>query len=145
MPTLLNIFLVIACCHFALGTQSKKPNILFLFADDQSYETLGMLGLTEVKTPNLDRLAKEGAFFDRAYNMGSWSGAVCVASRHMLNTGAFIWRAKKTHKTANKEQKEGRYWAKYMKSAGYKTYFTGKWHLTAKINECFDIVQNPRG
>jgi len=145
MPTFLNIFFVIACFHFAWGTQNKKPNILFLFADDQSYETLGMLGLTEVKTPNLDRLAQEGAFFDRAYNMGSWSGAVCVASRHMLNTGAFIWRAQKTHKTANKEQKEGRYWAKYMKSAGYKTYFTGKWHLPAKINECFDIVQNPRG
>ena len=95
MAILLNIYFAIACCHFAWGTQSKKPNILFLFADDQSYETLGKLGLTEVKTPNLDRLAKEGAFFDRAYNMGSWSGAVCVASRHMLNTGAFIWRAKK--------------------------------------------------
>ena len=40
MAILLNIFFVIACCHFAWGTQSKKPNILFLFADDQSYETL---------------------------------------------------------------------------------------------------------
>ena len=145
MSTILNIFLITACYHFACGTQIKKPNILFLFADDQSYETLGRLGLTEVKTPNLDRLAKGGAFFDRAYNMGSWSGAVCVASRHMLNTGAFIWRAHKTHKTANMEQKEGRYWSKYMSSAGYKTYFTGKWHLPANIEECFDIVQNPRG
>jgi len=145
MPTVLNIFFIIVCCHFACIAQSKKPNILFLFADDQSYETLGKLSLTEVKTPNLDRLAEDGAFFNRAYNMGSWSGAVCVASRHMLNTGTFIWRAKKTYKTANNEQKEGRYWAKYMSSAGYKTYFTGKWHLPAKINECFDVVQNPRG
>ena len=73
-----------------------KPNILFIFADDQCYETIGALGLTDIDTPNLDRLMASGTSFSRAYNMGSWSGAVCVASRHMLNTGRFLWDAQKS-------------------------------------------------
>ena len=71
----------------------QKPNILFLFSDDQCFETIGSLGITDIETPNLDRLVKSGTTFTRAYNMGSWSGAVCLASRHMLNTGRFLWRA----------------------------------------------------
>ena len=71
----------------------KKPNVLFIFADDQCFETIASLGLTDIETPNLDRLAASGSTFTRAYNMGSWSGAVCVASRHMLNTGRFLWHA----------------------------------------------------
>lgn len=139
---LIHLFVFI---HLCLGEHHSKPNILFIFSDDQSFETLGKLGLSEAKTPNLDRLSEQGARFDRAYNMGSWSGAVCVASRHMLNTGAFLWRAHKTYKTAEKERKEGRYWPVRMKAAGYKTYFTGKWHLNAKVSQCFDMVKNPRG
>ncbi|MEC8790436.1 MAG: choline-sulfatase, partial [Verrucomicrobiota bacterium] len=57
----------------------KKPNILFLFADDQCYETIGSFGLTDIETPHLDRLMSQGTSFNRTYNMGSWSGAVCVA------------------------------------------------------------------
>ena len=71
----------------------NKPNILFIFADDQCYETIRELGLTDIDTPNLDRLMNSGTSFTRAYNMGSWSGAVWVASRHMLNTGRFLWDA----------------------------------------------------
>ena len=78
----------------------KKPNILFVFADDQCYETVGALGLTDIETPHLDRLMSQGTSFNRTYNMGSWSGAVCVASRHMLNTGRFIWKAETASKKA---------------------------------------------
>ena len=79
---------------------AKKPNILFLFADDQCYETIRAYGHTDIETPNLDRLAKRGITFTRAYNMGSWSGAVCVASRAMLTTGRSIWRANKVARAA---------------------------------------------
>jgi len=65
---------------------ADRPNILFIFADDQCYETIGSYGMTDIKTPNLDRLTEQGMTFTHAYNMGSWSGAVCVASRTMLNT-----------------------------------------------------------
>ena len=84
----------------------QKPNILFLFSDDQCFETIGSLGITDIETPNLDRLVKSGTTFTRAYNMGSWSGAVCVASRHMLNTGRFLWRAEEASKKAEQTAKD---------------------------------------
>ena len=74
---------------------ADKPNILFIFSDDQCYETIRAHGYTDIDTPHLDRLVNSGTTFSHAYNMGSWSGAVCVASRHMLNTGTFVWNAEK--------------------------------------------------
>lgn len=118
------------------------PNILFIFSDDQIFETLGKLGLKEAKTPNLECLSEQGARFDRTCKIGLWSGAVCVASRHMLNIGTFLWLAQKAYKTTEKERKDCRYKPIRMKTAGYKTYFTGKWHLNAKVYKCFDVVKN---
>ncbi len=77
-----------------LGAGKDKPNILFIFADDQCFETLRSLGCDEIQTPNLDRLVKGGVTFTHAYNQGGWHGAVCVASRTMLNTGRFLWKAR---------------------------------------------------
>ena len=85
----------------------KHPNILFLFADDQCHAALGALG-SEVQTPNLDRLVQNGATFENAYNQGAWHGAVCVASRTMLNTGRFLWHAKKVGGTIGEEIQAGR-------------------------------------
>ena len=130
--------------HLANAKQNK-PNILFIFADDQCYETIRELGHTDIDTPNLDRLTEAGTTFTRAYNMGSWSGAVCVASRHMLNTGRFLWEAEEASKMAEEERIAGRWWSEYMKKAGYKTYMTGKWHEKANAEKCFDVVRNVRG
>src|SRR5690606_39501183 len=58
------------------------------------YASIGALGFDEVKTPNMDRLVNSGATFTHAYNMGGWSGAICVASRAMIISGQHIWRAK---------------------------------------------------
>ena len=140
-----SILLVLYFCFFSLNSAKQKPNILFIFADDQCYETIRELGLTDIDTPNLDRLMNSGTSFTRAYNMGSWSGAVCVASRHMLNTGRFLWEAEIASKKAEAERSEGRWWSEYMKKAGYKTYMTGKWHVRANVENCFDLVRNPRG
>jgi len=104
----------------------QKPNIIFLFADDQNFETLRALGNNEIFTPNLDRLVARSKQFTHAYNMGSWSGAVCMPSRMQLNTGRFLWNCK----NAPVEQKpKGLMWSQRMKTAGYKTYMTGKWHV----------------
>ncbi|MEM6278070.1 MAG: sulfatase-like hydrolase/transferase [Verrucomicrobiota bacterium] len=134
---------------------AESPNILFIFADDQCFDTIGALGLTDIETPNLDRLVERGTTFTHAYNMGSWSGAVCVASRHMLNTGAFLWHAEKisenlnARKPKNEEwpdfQEGNLMWSQLMQSAGYETYFTGKWHVKAKPENIFDVVSNVRG
>ncbi|MDF1823906.1 MAG: sulfatase-like hydrolase/transferase [Verrucomicrobiales bacterium] len=133
----------------------EKPNILFIFADDQCFDTVGALGLTDIETPNLDRLVKRGTTFTSAYNMGSWSGAVCVASRHMLNTGAFVWHAEKISENLNAKdprndlwpdfQEEGWMWSQLMKSGGYDTYLTGKWHVKANPASVFDEIGHIRG
>lgn len=76
-----------------LGAQASLPNqpsVILLLADDQSYETIGALGHTDIDTPNLDQLVRAGTTFTHAYNMGGWHGAICVASRSMLNTGRMV-------------------------------------------------------
>ena len=63
----------------------------------------------------------------------------------MLNTGRFIWKAEAASKKAEEERKAGRFWSENMKAAGYKTYFTGKWHVRAKAEACFDVATMVRG
>ena len=133
----------------------KRPNILFLFADDQCFETVralatqalqpGTPSVHDIETPNLDRLVRRGLTFRHAYNMGSWSGAVCVASRTMLNTGRFLWRAHAVYQTTEGERQAGRFWSEHLKRAGYDTYFSGKWHVRANAQRAFDYVRHVRG
>ncbi|MEK6238403.1 MAG: sulfatase-like hydrolase/transferase, partial [Planctomycetales bacterium] len=113
---------------------------------DQCYQTIQALGCDEIETPNLGRLVANGTTFTHAYNMGSWSGAVCVASRTMLNTGKFIWHASRDYKNTDKLYREkGTLWPQLMAKAGYDTYFTGKWHLRASAPDAFKVTQNIRG
>ncbi|QEG00324.1 Choline-sulfatase [Stieleria maiorica] len=70
----------------------KRPNILFILADDQSPFDLQIYNKrSKLETPNLDRLAAEGMVLDAAHHMGSWSGAVCTPSRHMIMSGRSVW------------------------------------------------------
>ena len=78
-----------------LGIAAPKPNILFIISDDQAPDTIGALCDQEVATPNLDKLIADGTTFTHCFNQGSWSGAVCVASRTMLITGQTVFRAPK--------------------------------------------------
>ncbi|MHB9009980.1 MAG: sulfatase-like hydrolase/transferase, partial [Limisphaerales bacterium] len=82
--------------------------------------------------------------FTHAYNMGSWSGAVCVASRTMLFTGRSLWRAHAIYDTTEAEREAGRLWPQMMSRAGYATYFTGKWHLKADAAKAFDVTRHIR-
>ena len=128
-----------------LGAEKGKPNILFIFADDQCFETLRSLGCDEIQTPNLDRLVKNGVTFTHAYNQGAWHGAVCVASRTMLNTGRFLWNARDLEPDLKQETAAGRFWSQYMKQAGYETYMSGKWHVKGiKPKDIFDHVKDVR-
>ena len=65
----------------------RKPNVLFLFTDDQRADTIAALGNPIIQTPNLDRLARTGVAFTRAYMQGGFNGATCVPSRAMLLSG----------------------------------------------------------
>jgi choline-sulfatase len=125
---------------------ADKPNILFIFADDHAYDTIHALGYDEIQTPNLDRLVKSGMTFTHTYNQGGYHGAVCVASRTMLNTGRFLWNAQAAEKTLKQNyQEKGRMWSQLLGTAGYDTYFTGKWHVRADTAEIFTVARNVRG
>ena len=74
----------------------RRPNVLFILADDQSPWDLGAYDpASPLETPHLDRLAAEGMTIDGAYHMGSWSGAVCTPSRHMIMSGRTVWHLPK--------------------------------------------------
>ena len=134
---------VIGLTRFA--SAAEQPNILFIFADDQCYDTINALGNQEVETPNLDRLVRRGVTFTRTYNQGSWSGAVCIASRMMLNSGRFVWHAQKDYSAADKLYREqGRMWAQLLEKAGYETYMSGKWHLRANAEKTFNHASHVR-
>jgi len=135
MKTLLAIFMA-SFMMLGAADKSKKPNVLFIFADDLSFEMIGAVGKTQCKTPNLDKLMKQGAHFTNSYNMGAWGGAVCAASRAMLNSGCFVNRAQKGINSYP-------HWSELMKGAGYSTYMTGKWHVPGKPR--FDVVKDARG
>ena len=71
----------------------EQPNFLFLIADDLMFRTINAINNPEVRTPNIDRLVRSGCHFTHCFHQGSWTGAVCVASRTMLNTGLTSFRA----------------------------------------------------
>jgi N-sulfoglucosamine sulfohydrolase len=121
-----------------------RPNVLFLFADDMTFEAIRALGGLDIDTPHLDRLVARGTTFTHASNMGSWSGAVCVASRTMLITGRSVWDARRIYEATDRERQAGVLWPQLMKRAGYRTAFTGKWHIRADASRCFDEARHVR-
>ena len=98
-----NLYGCLALCTLATGLlgpldtvaaepAGKRPNILFILVDDQSpFDFKFYNPKSPLHTPNIDRLAAEGMVLDRAYHMGSFSGAVCTPSRHMIMTGRTVW------------------------------------------------------
>jgi arylsulfatase A-like enzyme len=121
------------------GQEEEPPNILFILADDQCYNTIHELGNQEVITPTLDELARNGTIFTNCYNMGGWNGAICIASRTMFNTGKMLWRAQEVDSREDLDSlaQKGELWSKEMERLGYDTYMTGKWHVKISPEEIF--------
>ena len=105
------------------GAPAPRPNFLFLIADDLTFRGIHSLDNPEIETPNLDRLVKRGCTFTHSFHQGSWSGAVCVASRTMLNCGMTTFRARRRFE-------EAPLWGETFGAAGYDTAIVGKWHLS---------------
>ncbi len=128
MKAILSLALVLAC----LSTQAaKKPNIVFILADDLGFNELGSYGQKKIKTPYIDQLAKEGMSFSRNYS----GNAVCAPSRCVLMTGKHPGHAIVRN---NKSMKpEGQFpipdsevtIAELLKKEGYATGAFGKWGL----------------
>jgi arylsulfatase A-like enzyme len=90
------LLLLLAAGVIADGRQcfgrDRRPNILLIVVDDQSPQDLQLYNPNSpLRTPSLDRLAARGVVLDNAVHMGSFSGAVCTPSRHMLMCGRTLW------------------------------------------------------
>ncbi len=107
---------------------ASAPNILFFIADDAMFRTINAINNREVRTPNLDRLVREGRHFTHCFHAGSWTPAICVASRTMLLTGLTPFKAQ-TALPADRRTAKIPTWAETLRHAGYRTFLTGKWHL----------------
>lgn len=79
------------CCNLSAAAPAK-PNIIYILSDDVGYGDVGCYGATHVKTPNIDRLAKEGLRFTDAHATAS----VCTPTRYAFLTGRYAWRQEGT-------------------------------------------------
>lgn len=109
----------------ALATEARKPNIIYILADDLGFGELGCYGQEKIATPNIDRLAGEGVKFTQAYS----GGAVCAPTRCCLMTGMHTGHARMRGNRRGFLREEDRTVAELLKSAGYRTGVFGKWGL----------------
>jgi arylsulfatase A-like enzyme len=118
----------VACCgQVAAQNETRRPNIILIFTDDQGYQDLGCFGSKTIKTPNLDRMAREGVRLTSFY-----AQPVCGVSRAALLTGCYPIRIaepgnkKLLHTVPHPKETTI---AEVLKRAGYATGMIGKWHL----------------
>lgn len=123
------LLLLLTICQLSIAQQQgAKPNVLFLFADDQRADAIGAAGNPYIQTPHLDQLASEGSRFQNAYVMGGNHGAVCAASRAMLLSGRSLFHV-------YDRLKDERTFPMDFAQAGYATFGTGKWHNEKEVFE----------
>ncbi len=150
---------LVACQDKTSNTQkstkpeNSKPNILLIYTDDQGTLDAGCYGVTDIKTPVLDKLAETGIRFTQAY-----AHTVCCPSRAALLTGRAPQRGGVNQWTScSPADKEGRVLdlkeitiAEHLKNYGYATGLIGKWHLGATmdhgpLDQGFDTFYGFRG
>jgi len=145
------VFLLMVGCQNKQGNKmARRPNVLFILVDDLGLVDLGCTGSTYYETPNIDRLANQGMIFTQGYA----ASRVCSPSRASIMTGKFTarhgitdwigaksgtaWREHKRHDQLlpadyiHHLSKVDITLAEAVKASGYKTFFSGKWHLGDK-------------
>lgn len=125
LTTLLTAFALATATVFA----ADKPNIIVIMADDLGYGDVSAYGATEIKTPNIDRLAAEGIRFTSGY----CSASTCTPTRFSFLTGTYAFRQKGTGIAPPNSPMivppDTATIADLAKAAGYRTAVIGKWHL----------------
>ncbi|MFN0088595.1 MAG: sulfatase [Blastocatellia bacterium] len=121
-----------------IAQSAGRPNVVLIIADDQAWEDSGAYGNKKVRTPNIDRLAREGLRFNRAFVTIS----SCSPSRSSLITGRYPHNtdAEQLHWPLPAEQVT---FVEKLKAAGYWTAASGKWHLGDAVRNRFDLVDDP--
>ena len=106
------------------ASPTSRPNILFVFTDDHSARAISAYGSRINRTPNIDRIAREGMRFDRCF----CTNAICAPSRAVILTG------KHSHLNGHRDNRvsfdgDQLTFPKLMRRSGYQTAVVGKWHL----------------
>ena len=109
--------------------QKNSPNILWICTDQQKWNTIGALGNQYVKTPNIDRLVKEGVSFTKAY----CQSPVCTPSRASFLTGMYPSTVHATKNGAAEWPETAPLITKILKDAGYECGLSGKLHLSTAM------------
>jgi arylsulfatase A-like enzyme len=136
---ILRILILLFITYFGLSFNlmaQTKPNIVIIVSDDHAYQAISAYGSKLMKTPHIDRIAKEGARFDKAYVTNS----ICGPSRAVILTGKY------SHKNGFKDNESSVFngdqdtFVKQLQKGGYQTAWIGKWHLESKP-QGFDFWQ----
>lgn len=122
----------------SLAQSNSRPNVVLIIADDLAWDDTGAYGNSRVRTPVIDRLAREGLRFTHAFVTIS----SCSPSRSSMITGRYPHStgAGQLHLPLPIEQVT---FVEKLRAAGYWTAASGKWHLGAAIKERFDVVDDP--
>ncbi len=124
---------------------AKRPNIIFMMADDQRWDAMGCMGNPVIKTPNMDRLASDGVLFENALLTTS----ICMASRAGIMLGQFESRhqcnfERPSNKTISFAEFENSY-PRLLQKAGYRTGFIGKFGFAVSKDKVLNCPLNPDG
>lgn len=138
LTSILFIFFVVTACSVkSTSEERQKPNILFCIADDASMNSFGAYGCDWIKTPAVDRLAKEGVVFTNAYNCNP----KCAPARACLVTGMYSWQFKEACNHWPHFPAEFKFYPHLLMEAGYHVGLTGKgWGPGS-----YDTEYNPAG
>jgi arylsulfatase A-like enzyme len=119
-------------------SSTASPNVVLIIADDLAWDDIGAYGNKKIRTPNIDRLAREGMKFTSAFVTIS----SCSPSRSSLITGRYPHNtdAEQLHWPLPAEQVT---FVEKLKAAGYWTAASGKWHLGDYVRDRFDLVDDP--
>ena len=129
------VLLVIAIACNVEKSQSKKPNVIIIYTDDQGAIDLNSYGSTDLVTPNMDKIVTSGVKFTQFYG-----APVCSPSRAGLLTGKTPQRAGVSGNVSSTNPQSGMPGTQYtiaemFKDAGYKTGHIGKWHLGHSVEK----------
>ncbi len=122
------VFSVLTFCLFSLASiaQEKRPNILVIFSDDHTEQAISAYGSKLMQTPNIDRIAKEGALFKNVFVTNS----ICAPSRAVLLTGKYSHvnglRDNSPRRAFDSNQQQIQ---RVLSQYNYQTAWIGKWHL----------------
>ncbi|MDI1337548.1 MAG: sulfatase-like hydrolase/transferase [Lacunisphaera sp.] len=120
---------------------SRPVNVLFIMTDQQRWDALGCAGNPVLKTPNLDRLAREGTIFDNAYS----ACPVCVPARTVILTGLSNYTTKVLGNgdLTNPDVPDVPTFDSVLSRAGYRTEYYGKWHVPYQFARTYSVPVKP--